>query len=360
MDYDYIQFLNQKVLDYLPSNRVRVGNKINFRCPVCGDSHKSATKRRGWWYNENASFYCFNCGTGMSGIKFLELLSGQDYAEIKREYARLYLRPGRAAELSASMEPPKSEPGLFDLKPMVRPEWKKPLSAEAKAYLDGRMVSSAPFLREDLYSCYGRDGDEYILIPWVVNGVEAYYQLNDFKGLRGLKYVFPKDSKKLVYGLDEVDVSWPYVIVFEGVYDSLFVKNAVAVGTKSVTDYQLRLIRERYPSHQVCLSFDNDAPGLASMRKYIEKGGDGFRFFRWFGAGTEQKDVNDYVKATGNPRAFADAAVLEPRIVGASKMKLWLMQHDLWIREKRQPAPGAKRRAKTPLTAAEAKKLLQE
>lgn len=52
-----------------------------------------------------------------------------------------------------------------------------------------------------------------------------------------MKYIFPKDSKKLVFGLDNIDVSWPYVICFEGVYDSLFVKNGIATGTKSLSDY---------------------------------------------------------------------------------------------------------------------------
>jgi len=64
-----------------------------------------------------------------------------------------------------------------------------------------------------------------------------------------LKYIFPKNEKKIVAGLDNIDITWPYVIVFEGYYDSIFVKNGVCVGTKSITDYQLKLIRERYPHH---------------------------------------------------------------------------------------------------------------
>lgn len=72
LSWEYIQFLNDKVMEYLPADRVRVGNKVNFRCPLCGDSHKSATKKRGFYYLDNASFYCFNCSQGMSGIRFLQ------------------------------------------------------------------------------------------------------------------------------------------------------------------------------------------------------------------------------------------------------------------------------------------------
>lgn len=329
ISYEYMQFLNEKVMEYLPKDRVVVGNKVNCRCPICGDSKKSATKKRGWFYLQNCSYYCFNCGTGMSGIKFLQFLTGEDYAEIRSEYVRLFLKSNLHSSLSASFVKPDDEPDLFGLKPAVKPEWKKPLTDRAKKYLEDRMVTKAPFLREPFFSTAGSDGREYILIPWIVNGVEAYYQLNDFLRNGALKYIFPKDSKKLVYGLDNVDIGWPYVIVFEGVYDSLFVKNAVAVGTKSITDYQLRTIRERYPNHRVCVSFDNDPSGLASMQRMIEKGLD-FRFFKWFEDGTKAKDVNEAVLESKNPGQFSDAAALERMIMSPLQMKLWMAVNGKW------------------------------
>ena len=73
-----------------------------------------------------------------------------------------------------------------------------------------------------------------------------------------MKYIFPKGTKKTIAGLDNIDVSFPYIIVFEGYYDSVFVKNGVCVGTKAITDYQLSLIKQRYPHHQIVISFDND------------------------------------------------------------------------------------------------------
>ena len=175
-----------------------------------------------------------------------------------------------------------------------------------------------------IFTYQGSKG-EYILIPWVVNGVDAYYQLNDYKKLGSLKYVFPKNSHKLVYGLDNVDLSWPYVIVFEGVYDSLFVKNAVAVGTKSLSDRQERLIRERYPNHRICLSFDNDKPGLDSMAKAVEKNDD-VLFFKWFDDDTSEKDINEKVLSAKDAALFSLPKRLEKRILTPLQMKMWLIQ----------------------------------
>lgn len=235
-------------------------------------------------------------------------------------------------------EEPDAVPDLMKIRPSLDPEWKSPLCDDAKAYLKGRMVDRAPFLKEDMFTYRGAKGD-YILIPWVVNGVDAYWQLNDYRKLGGIKYIFPKNSRKLVYGLDNVDLSWPYVLVFEGVYDSLFVKNGVAVGTKSLSSLQERLIRERYPNHRICLSFDNDGPGLDATAKAVEKGGD-FLFFRWFDESTKEKDVNDRVLAVGDPAAFSRPAELEKSVMAPLQMKMWLAQKKgVSFGRKEPPAP---------------------
>jgi len=329
--YEYIQFLNEKVLEFLPHNYVKIGDKLNMRCPICGDSKKSSTKKRGWYYMKNASFYCFNCSTGMSGIKFLEFISGNSYADIRKEYMKLYLKTGKSLSLSASYDIPSEEPSVFQLQSIVKPEWKQVLSDKAKAYLSERKVTEAPFLKENLYSCYTKKGEEYIMIPWRLNGVDAYFQLNDFQKLHSLKYIFPKDKKKLLYGLDNIDISWPYIIVFEGVYDSLFIKNGIATGTKSVTDYQLKLIKERFPRHQLVISFDNDKAGISSMIKLLKNGSD-FKYFKWFNKNTQQKDINEYVISKGNVNIFANTSILEKMIVDKLLMKMFLIQSGLWAK----------------------------
>lgn len=330
ISYEYIQFLNERVVEYLPADRMMTGNSINFRCPICGDSAKSTTKKRGHWYTANASYYCFNCGASLSGIKFLEYVSGKDYSELRQEYIRLFLKSGLNTSLSSDFDK-TDEPGIFQLKPVIDPEWKKPLSVTAREYLNGRRVLDAPFRREDFFTCTSakNPGLEYILIPWVINGLDVYYQLNDFKHIHDMKYVFPKNKKKLIYGLDNVDVNWKKIIVFEGVYDSLFVKNGIATGTKAITQYQLKLIHERYPNHEIVVSFDNDIPGLTSMVKLIKKDAK-VKFFRWFNKNTKQKDINDYVLAKNDVRAFTSPKILEKMIVDPLQMKWWLIENGLW------------------------------
>ena len=352
LSYEFIQFLDEKILQYLPQPYVKVGDKINFRCIFCGDSKKSAIKKRGWVYLKNASVYCFNCGMSMSGIKFLQLLSGSDYEDIHREYVRLFLKSGLDSSLSANAWQPNAddEPSIFNLKNAIDSSMKKPLTDKAKAYLDSRRVLQAPFLKEPLYSIYSepKRDQEYILIPWKLNGVDAYYQVNDFLKLKSMKYMFPKGKKKLLYGLDNVDPSYSKIFAFEGVYDSLFVKNGIATGTKSITDYQMKLIRERWPHHEVVVSFDNDQAGFSSMKKLIETN-KASKFFVWFDQNTKEKDINEYVISKNNLNAFADTKTLDNMIYDSLQMKLWMISNKKWKDENRSLQKEVSKRSFLPL-----------
>lgn len=67
MDSNYIKSLVQNILNktFNTENRrniVTYDNRINFCCPVCGDSAKTASKKRGNVFFNTLFFECFNCG----------------------------------------------------------------------------------------------------------------------------------------------------------------------------------------------------------------------------------------------------------------------------------------------------------
>lgn len=340
LSYEHIEFLRENILNYLPRPYVNVNGRYNFRCPFCGDSKKSLVKKRGWWYaSTDTSFYCFNCGTSFNGLKFLEALAGPiAFEELKRRYVKLFLKSGLGNALSVDFNLRRSdedgEPNVFNFKRALDPEWKNPLSESARSYLKKRLVLDAPFLKEPIYSTYNTTTkDEYILIPWKINGVDAYWQTNDFLHHGSMKYIFPKDKKKLVYGIDNVDPLYKKIFIFEGVYDSLFVKNGVASGTKAITEYQLKIFKQRWPSHELVVSFDSDAAGIASMMKLIKRKDLEIKFFRWFTRDTKQKDINELVMSKKNPNLFSKISTLDKMIFGKLEMKMWLTLNGLWKEE---------------------------
>ena len=146
----------------------------------------------------------------------------------------------------------------------------------------------------------------------------------------GRKYIFPSSKEKLIYGLDNIDLSFPYIICFEGVYDSLFIPNAVAIGGKSLTAFQHELLKKRYPSHEIVLSYDNDMPGMKAMMKQIKLHPMEYKYFKWFDLNTKEKDINDYIIKNNNPRLFYNKDFVKNMIVGAASMKLFLLQKGVW------------------------------
>lgn len=329
---DYRLFINEKLMEYLPTNKVIRGDDVNFRCMLCGDSKKSSIKKRAHYSLSKGIFHCFNCDASMTGLKLLEYLSGSDFDEIKSEYIRMKVKVENKQFNSRPIEIlDNSKFNFNDIVQIVDPKWKNPLSDLAKEYLTKRKVLEAPFLKEKFYSYFAKNGLEYILIPWKLNGIEGYYQLNDFqkKDKYGRKYIFPKKDK-IVYGLDNIDISFPYVICLEGVYDSLFVKNGICIGGKSLSDLQKEIIHKRYPKHQIVLSYDNDQPGFESYMKIVKRNPSEFKFFKWFNTNTSEKDINDRVLKLNDPKIFSEKETVERNIVSAIQMKMFLMEKGIW------------------------------
>ena len=83
VDKKYISLLSPK----LPQFKQRGEFLWNFRCPVCGDSHKDKLKARGYIYKrkDRFGFMCHNCGSSMSLSKFIKYVDPHLYNEYQLE-----------------------------------------------------------------------------------------------------------------------------------------------------------------------------------------------------------------------------------------------------------------------------------
>jgi transcription initiation factor IIE alpha subunit len=225
----------------LVSSRLQKFKKIkadlyNFRCPICGDSHKNKNKTRGYFYTvkNNTNFKCHNCGASLSLNNFLKQLD----ITLHKQYTLEKFKEGFTGKNFVV-----EEPKLEFTKPVFKKKLDIPKASEvlvAKEYLEKRKLNPSRFYFADKFKKWvntqkqtftniERD-ESRIIIPLY----DSEYNLIGFQG-RSLgpsqnKYitVMLSDDSPKIYGLERIDITKPIYIV-EGPFDSEFIKNSVAM-----------------------------------------------------------------------------------------------------------------------------------
>ena len=273
----------------------------------------------------------------MTGFNFLKAICPHDvFDRIIQDYKVLNFNSivkGKRAEVSQKqgstfeiIAPNPSYRYLLDSNWTVNQ-----LSDNAKKYLDERKIPIGS--RDMLKSIVDSTGREFILIQYIWDDSVCYHQLHNFNGydISGqgkIKYIFPKDERvnfqpKPVFNIESVDISFPYIYCTEGVYDSLFIYNGVSLGGRVITDFQLKMIKYRFPRHKIVLVLDNDRPGIKSTLNYAETHSD-FMFldnYKLLDA-TKTKDINDFVRATNRPEIFMNKDLLVKMTISPFLMKM--------------------------------------
>jgi transcription elongation factor Elf1 len=109
-DIEYIEKLQYQLLLFKKKGR----NQFNFRCPVCGDSHKSKTKARGYIYEKHGkiNFRCHNCGASMSASNFIKFVNPELHKEYIAESFEDSVKNTRNPKFARSLFAGKKKPRL--------------------------------------------------------------------------------------------------------------------------------------------------------------------------------------------------------------------------------------------------------
>ena len=231
IDSKFISLLSAKLQKF---KRVKP-NLYNFRCPICGDSHKNKSKTRGYLYSVKAdvNYKCHNCGASMTFSSFLK----QQDPILHKQYVFERFKQGTTGRATV-VENPK-----FDFQtPKFKKKINLPKASEnpsADGYLTARRLDSTQFYYAEQFKKFvntlkptfddTRYDEERIIIP-------LYYEKN-LIGLQGrslgpskVKYitVMINDDAPKIYGLDNIRKDAP-VYITEGPFDSTFIRNSIAM-----------------------------------------------------------------------------------------------------------------------------------
>ena len=210
-------------------------NLFNFRCPYCGDSQKSRSKARGYFYRKkNDYFYrCHNCGKGTTFGKVLEYIDTLMYKEYVMERYKGDAPKTEAPEFNfAAPKFKKIDPKLENLTPINKLNDGHP----ARQFVESRQLPEEFY--SDLYLCpkffkwskiQSQQEHPRLVIPFRDESGEVFAAQGRAFGKESPKYLTIKfQDKPKIFGLDRVDLSRRFYVV-EGPIDSMFLDNCLAV-----------------------------------------------------------------------------------------------------------------------------------
>jgi len=268
-------------------------NLFNFRCPYCGDSQKSRSKARGYFYRKkNDYFYrCHNCGKGTTFGKVLEYIDSMMYKEYIME--RYKGDAPKTEQPEFKFEAPKFkkiDPKLENLIPINKLNGWHP----ARQFVKSRQLPEEFY--SDLYLCpkffewskiQSQQEHPRLVIPFRDESGEVFAAQGRAFGKEIPKYLTIKfQDKPKIFGLDRVDFAKRYYVV-EGPLDSMFLNNCLAVAG---ADF-------RYlPPGDTTIVLDNEPRSIEIIKQMERLIHQEHELVIWPDTIT-QKDINDMVLA---------------------------------------------------------------
>ena len=293
----------------------------NFRCPICGDSQKNKNKARGFVFQVKGKlrYKCHNCGASHTLDKFLELQDPVLYKQYRMEKFEESGK-GRSAQNQASLRKVKSATKAFQermndfqfqvLKPNILSDLVSidslNKSHPAREYLLNRKLPTESLyytekfqewvnsVKPDTFPSISQD-EPRIIIPFISKeGLMFGFQGRSLSptGLRYITILIDEDAPK-IFGLNRLDYEQT-VYVCEGPFDSLLLKNAVAMAGADVREDTLR-------DCNVVYVYDNE-PRNREICKRIQSHIDKGHSVVLWPSTLKEKDINEMLLAGHNPQ----------------------------------------------------------
>lgn len=231
---------------------VKSGNKWNARCIVCGDSKKSASKKRFWVLpsRSNANVFtcfCHNCGYEQSLKGFVNTF----FPELNKKYFNRFKKRKEKkptisiSEASKKLIKQSKEMQINQEDISLTKIVKLPKSHSAHLYLDNRkmhkMWKKYLFYSDNFRKWvntkipnkfdYIPEYDKRIIIPFYTKDKKIFAIAGRTISNSKIRYLTIKfdEYHPKIFGLERVDFS-KTVYILEGQFDSLFVPNSLAMG----------------------------------------------------------------------------------------------------------------------------------
>lgn len=242
-----MSYIEDKYINLISSRLEKFTKRSNvyeFRCPYCGDSKKSKSKARGYFYKikENTNYKCHNCGKSTS---FKNFLKDMDISLFEQYVFERYKKSNNKQLIFS----PEIE---VKVKKKLKKHFELPTIEElnkehfARNYIENLRQIPKDYL-SSLYFCENfkewtnlqketfnenslKFEESRIIIPLTMDGEIFGFQGRSLQKKSKIKYItiILDSTKPKIYGLDSIDWN-KNVYIVEGPFDSMFIPNCLAM-----------------------------------------------------------------------------------------------------------------------------------
>ena len=234
-----IEYITQKVYQYAGYPKYnRHMNNYTAGCPICHEGKSWGKSRRLYYFPNKNYLYCHNCGQSFEPVDWVSRVSGLTFKEILNE-----LKEG-----DYSFDLPKNEV-INNKKTETLPHNSINLSDQQQLGFyknESIIIDCLDFIKKrKIDIAINKPNTLYISLTDYIHKnrlIIPFYDYNDkiiFYQSRAIykkdeeklpKYLSKVNSKKSIFGLNNIDINLDYIFILEGPIDSMFVKNGIAVG----------------------------------------------------------------------------------------------------------------------------------
>lgn len=296
-------------------------NHINFKCNICGDGEKKSNKRGHLRlslspenYEEYWTYKCFNEGcraevkawSAENWLKFTSPFLYKDYVKELFSYKTPNIsKEKKKKQLQKQQEKNRIE-NIRKKEVTIRKEEK---AVKYFLPITSKSVKYKGLLNNAIDLCISRKIPESVWKKWFVSthGLYKdrmiipfydssdniyYYQARDLVGNKP-KYLNRIQNKdEALYNIHNIEKDKP-VIILEGVIDSLYVQNSIAMLGLSFSPYMSDVLSKL----DVHYLLDNDNAGKSKSKKFLLEGKSVFLWNKW--KYQDCKDINEIVVKHG-------------------------------------------------------------
>lgn len=277
-------------------------NVFNAECPVCREGKSAGRSRRLFFFPHKNYFYCHNCSKSWRPFEWVREVTSWTFPEIVKKNKEKEENSSQVKKIvniqkqvQKLVEIPSLPENSVDLTDPSQVNFFKENKyiKLALEYVEERRLFKATNRCKKLFvSLNDRIHKNRLIIPFYNQQEEIVcYQSRALTQNQFPKYL-TKFGEKEIFSLNNVVEEIPYIFVFEGPIDSMFVKNGVAMASLSPTEKQIRQLNSFIGYEQIWV-FDNDKNNQQTTRKIQKYIKDGKKIFIWPKEFAKFKDFNE-------------------------------------------------------------------